>query len=109
MKKTDAIKSMFYHGFDLHGKLDKKGKLTKTGKQVVLYEVYDGFGIPVRVLDLVSSVEIHYENEVYNATPADFEKHGVEHTFTDPKTLRREEQLILPRKYWRSERQAKLL
>lgn len=91
---------MFYHTLELHGKLDKSGKLIKKGKQVVLFRAYDGFALPLDVLKRIKSVELHYEGTVYRADVETFKKHGLAHTFEDPDTYRREEQLILPRRFF---------
>lgn len=77
----------------LHGYLDGD-KLIKKNKSVVLFKIYDGFGVPVRVLNQVRSVEVHYQNEVYTAPVTMFKQHGIEHRFKD------EDQLVLPRRFW---------
>lgn len=94
---------MFYKRPVLHGRLDKHGKLVKKGKQVVLYEIYDGFGIPLSVLRIVKSIEIHYKGTVYNAPASAFEEHGITEKYMD------ERQKILPRKYWHKDNQGVLL
>lgn len=98
----------FYKKPVLHGKLDRHGRLIKTGKQVVLYDKYDGFGIPVDVLRVVKGVEIHYKGVVYHASVEDFKKHGIPETY-DKGIFDKEEQYILPRKYWKVVNQASLL
>lgn len=100
---------MFYHKPVVHGRLDKHGKLVKKGKQVVLFKNYDGFALPLYVLKIISSVEIHYGGKTYQASPDTFYKHGIEHTFEDPRTFKQEKQLVLPRKYWNVPDQASLL
>jgi hypothetical protein len=97
----------FYKSTTLHGKLSKDGKLTKKGKQAVLYEILDGFGIPVEVLKKVKTIEIHHKGVVYSARIEDFKKHGIRKVFTENYVS--EVQLVLPRKYWKIKDQEKLL
>lgn len=100
---------MFYKKPDLHGRLDKDGILIKKGKQVVLFENYDGFGVPIKVLEKIRGVEIHYKGKVYIATTDTFYNNGIEHTFQDPSNYRQEKQLILPRKFWDAPDQTRLI
>lgn len=101
--------SMFYRTSELHGKLDRYGKLTKRGKQVVLFRNYDGFGLPLSVLKTIKSLEIHYDGEVYTATPEDFYEHGIENDFKDTRTYHTEKQLVLPRRFFKRGNQEQLL
>lgn len=72
-----------------------RGKhLIKTGKQVVLFRNYDGFGLSKDVLDLIEDVTVHYQGKIYKARTEDFWSKGIRHSFMG------DEQLILPRKYW---------
>lgn len=93
----------FYKPVPAHGTITADGKLIKRGKEVVLFKIYDGFGIPVRVLDRIKTVEVHYKDETYIARVELFRVYGIKHTFGD------EKQLILPRKYWLVASQEKLL
>ena len=74
---------------DLHGKT-----LIKRGRQVILFRVFDGFGISKDVLDLVNKIVCHYEGKVYTADVEDFWEKGIEYDFAGDK------QLVLPRKFW---------
>jgi hypothetical protein len=95
--------AMFYkEPKKLHGKLNRDGKLVKTGKQVVLFKIYDGFGLPIEVLSSIKSVEIHYKGVIYTATPSMFYEHGIANRYQD------ESQLILPRKYFGTNNQTEL-
>lgn len=100
---------MPYKDSGFHGKLDKHGKLVKKGKQVVLFRKYDGFALPVNVLKQIKSVEIHYEDVVYSASVEDFKKHGIQEFYKKALFGEPEQQLVLPRKYWRNSNQVTLL
>lgn len=73
------------------------GTLVKRGKQVVLFNTFDGFGQSVNVLDnpQVKDFELHYQGRVYKASVLTYKSHGIpyiRHGY--------EPQLILPRKYF---------
>ena len=79
------------------GNLNSEGTLVKKGRQVMLFNIFDGFGIPDSVLQdpAVERIEVHYAQKVYRASYHDFLEHGVPYH-------RRpfEPQTILPRKFW---------
>lgn len=95
-------------------------KLIKTGKQVVLMRLMDGFGMPKYVIDSITAdaqvalsqwssklrrniavlhnfdtIEIHYENTIYQVSVQTFQAKGI--VYERPPY---EAQYILPRKYF---------
>lgn len=74
----------------------QNGVLLKTGKQVVLFKKYDGFGFTRKVLldERIDQIEIHYEGKIYKTVPSQFFYYGV------PYDDNGDQQLILPRKRW---------
>lgn len=74
---------------------DLKGKvLHKTGKQVVLFRQFNGFGASKDYLDVVDKIVCDYEGKRFTATSEDFFKHGINWKFQD------DAQLILPLQFW---------
>jgi hypothetical protein len=74
-----------------------KGTLIKSGKAVVLFRNYGGFGVPEEVLKnaFIHKVQVHYEGRTYEAHTDTFERKGIK--YHQPPY---EPQVILPRKYW---------
>lgn len=71
--------------------------LVKTGKQVVKFHIYDGFGVAQHlILDpRVEKIRLHYGNKIYKASVGDFINHGIAYH----KPLY-EPQFILPIKFF---------
>lgn len=84
-------------------------KLIKSGKQVVLFRMMDGFGMPRQLVEEslsrkaedddpsepIESVEIHYLGKIYRAPLAEFLRNG-KHYYRPPY----EPQYILPRRFF---------
>ena len=53
--------------------------LVKKGRQVVLFEKLDGFGIPQHLIlnPRIKNIRIHYKDEIYKATTGRFMDKGI--------------------------------
>lgn len=91
-------KNQLVHKGKVVGRLaaDDRRHLIKSGKQVMLFRIYDGFGMSVEVLEQVDRVTVHHNGISYTATTDEFWTHGIDHDFYGDK------QKILPRKFWLS-------
>lgn len=75
------------------GELDGR-TLTKRGKQVQLFRMYNGFAVSVSLLDQVDTVIVHYQGRAYKATAQRFREQGIPHRY------KFDDQLVLPRPFW---------
>lgn len=59
------------------GTIDKSGWLVKTGKQVVPFRMYQGFGIDKSALEFVKGVRIFYRGKEYSADVQTIKAKGI--------------------------------
>jgi hypothetical protein len=74
----------------------RDGKLVKTGKQIMLFRIYDGWGVSTEVLKRYrpTHIQLYMEGEAYQASIDKFRQNGIRYNDSG------DEQIILPRKHW---------
>lgn len=74
----------------------ENGVFTKTGKQVVLFKKYNGFGFSQEILSEypIKKIVVQYGQTEYITSPKSFYDHGIYYDDYGDK------QLVLPRKWW---------